>query len=192
MASTELLKMTHSVDDRVKGVEGKVQDVCDDVQDVRGDVHDVGVTIERSVQDVDHRLQSIGDYISSGVQGVDHKLDRANRSLSLQQLLIVSSAHAAPQGTNLEKAFHDGFRPQIHPPIITMHARLTIPVQLNGFSKELYSIDGNPPDPFCGYMENVRYSWPSPSVKSWLFIKFVAGSGKNILWFALLRPFQPM
>ena len=166
MASAELLKMTHSVDDRVKGVEGKVQDVCDDVQDVRGDVHDVGVTIERSVQDVDHRVQSIGGDISSGVQGVDHKLDQANRSLSLQHLLIVSSAHAAPQGNNLEKAFHDGFCPQTHQSITTTHAKLTIPVQLNGFSKEVYSIDGNPPDPFCGYMVNVRYSWPSPSVKS--------------------------
>jgi uncharacterized protein YoxC len=86
MASAELLKMTHSVDgkvmgvnDRVKGVEGKMQDVRDDVQgvdnkvqDVRGDVRDVG----DKVQDVDDRVQDIGKDISI-------KLDQANRSLFL-------------------------------------------------------------------------------------------------------------
>jgi hypothetical protein len=54
MASAELLKVTHGVDDRVKDVEGKVQDV-------RGDVQDVG----------------------SEVRGVDNKLDQVKRSLSL-------------------------------------------------------------------------------------------------------------
>jgi hypothetical protein len=37
VASAELLKITHSVDDRVKGVEGKVQDVGRDISsEVRG------------------------------------------------------------------------------------------------------------------------------------------------------------
>jgi uncharacterized protein YoxC len=89
MASAELLKITHSVDDRVKGVGEKVQDV-------RGDVHDVGNKVqgvEGKVQDirgdmqkVDHRVQSIGSNvkdISNGVQGVDHKLEQVNRSSSL-------------------------------------------------------------------------------------------------------------
>jgi hypothetical protein len=54
MAAAELLKMTHSVDDRVRGVGGQVQDVRDDVQDV-----------------------------GNKVQDVDDKLDQANRSSSL-------------------------------------------------------------------------------------------------------------
>ena len=58
MASAELLKITHSVDDRVKGVEGNVQGVHDNVLDV-----------DNKVQGVDSR-----------VQGVDHKLDQVNRS----------------------------------------------------------------------------------------------------------------
>jgi hypothetical protein len=29
-------------------------------------------------------------------------------------------------------------------------------VQLNGFFKAVYSINGNPPTPSCGYTENVR------------------------------------
>jgi methyl-accepting chemotaxis protein len=89
IASAEVLKMTHSVADGVKGVDGKVQDVCSDVhdvgdkvqgvegraQDVRGDVQGVRVEMQElgnKVQDVDHR-----------VQGVDDKLDHANRSLFL-------------------------------------------------------------------------------------------------------------
>ncbi len=64
MASAEQLKMTHSVDDRVRGVERQVQDVRNDMQNVRGDV------------------QEIGKHISSRVQGVDDKLDQADRSLS--------------------------------------------------------------------------------------------------------------
>jgi len=55
MASAEQLRMTHSVDHRVRGVEGQVQEVRDDLQDV-------------------------GDK----VQDVDDKLDQANRSLSFQ------------------------------------------------------------------------------------------------------------
>jgi DNA anti-recombination protein RmuC len=66
MASAELLKVTHDVDDRVKSVEGKVQDV-------RSDVHNV-----------DDRVQAIGSNISSRVQAVDDKLDQVNRSLFLQ------------------------------------------------------------------------------------------------------------
>jgi uncharacterized protein YoxC len=85
MASAELLKMAHSVDgkvmgvdDRVKGVEGKMQDVRGDVQGVGNKVQDV----RGDVRDVDDRVQDIGKDISIRVQGVDDKLDQANRSLS--------------------------------------------------------------------------------------------------------------
>ena len=100
MASAELLKITHSVDgkvisvdNRVKGIEGKVQEVRSNIHDVgnriqgvegrvqhvRVDVQDVG----NKVQDVEHRVQTIGSNISNRVQGVDHKLDQVTRSLFL-------------------------------------------------------------------------------------------------------------
>jgi predicted nuclease with TOPRIM domain len=70
MASTELLKMSQSidgkvmrVDDRVKSVEGKVQDVGSMVQSAEG-------RVRGDVQDIRHK-----------VQGVDDKLDQASRSL---------------------------------------------------------------------------------------------------------------
>jgi methyl-accepting chemotaxis protein len=75
MASAELLKMTRSVDDRVRGVE-------QGVQDVRGDMQDVG----NNVKGIDDGVQGIGSDvkdISSDVRGVDHKLDQINRSWSL-------------------------------------------------------------------------------------------------------------
>jgi hypothetical protein len=59
MASAEQLKMTHSVGDRVRGVEGQVQDVRDDVQDV-----------------------------GNKVQGVDDKLDQVHSSLFPLTLIV--------------------------------------------------------------------------------------------------------
>ena len=135
MAAAELLKMTHSVDDKVKGVEGKVQDVRSDVHNVHSDVHDVG----------------------NKVQGVDDRLDQANRLSSLLPLLFVPSTHTPSQGTSSERIIYDGFRPRIHPPIITSHATLITTVQLNGFFKEVYSINGNPLALFCGYTGSVRH-----------------------------------
>ncbi len=63
----------------------------------------------------------------------------------------------ATQGTRFEIIFYDGFRRQIHPSIITLPARLITMVQLNGFFKGVYSMNGNPLGPSCGYMESVRY-----------------------------------
>jgi hypothetical protein len=145
MASAELLKMTRrvdgkvtGVDDRVKGVEGKVQDVCDDVQDVGN-----------KVQCVDDRIQGIG-------VDVKDKLGQVNRSWSLKNLFIIPDAQTASQGTSSEIVFRDGLPPQIHPLIITTHAKLITLVQLNGFIKAVYSTNGNPLDRSCGYTENVR------------------------------------
>ena len=84
-------------------------------------------------------------------------------------------------------AFCDGSHPQIHPLIITLHARLTTKVQLNGFFKAVYSINGNPPARSCGYTENVRYSWPSSRDDPRSSSLFIAGSGKSVIWFAFLR-----
>ena len=169
MASAELLKMTHIVDGKVMGVDDRVKDVEAKVQDVRSDVHDVGnkvLDVEGRVQAVCGDVQNVGNDISIRVQGVDDKLDRVDRSLFLYSLLLISSTHTFSQGTSSKIVFHAGFCPQIHPPIITLRPKLTTTVQLNGFFKEVYSINGNPPVPFCGYTENVRWSWPSLSVNS--------------------------
>ena len=65
MASAEQLRMTHNIDDRVRGVGGRVQEVRVDVQEVRVDV-----------QDARGELRDVGNM----VQDVDDKFDQANRS----------------------------------------------------------------------------------------------------------------
>ena len=145
MASAELLKMTHTVDWKVKGVDDRVKSVEGKVQDVRGDVQEVGNMVRCDVQDTRDK-----------VQVVDNKLDQANRSLSLQPLVIIPGAQQASQGTSSEIIFYVGFHRQIHPPIITSHAKLVTSGHLNGFFGAVYSISGNPLARSCGYMENVR------------------------------------
>ena len=161
MASAEQLKMTHSVDgkvmgvdDRVRGVEGQVQGVRGDVQGVRDDVQDVRVDVRdvgNMVQDVDDRVQGI----DSNIQAVDDKLDQASRSLSFQTVIVIPRAQTASQGTSSEIVSYDGFRPQIHPPIIISHAKPITTAQHNGFSKEAYSISGNLLAHSYGYTESV-------------------------------------
>ena len=155
MASAELLKVTHSVDGKVDDIHGDVQDVGSKVQNVDGrvqnvqhDVQDVG----NKVQDVDNKVQDIG----SDVKDVSSEVREVNRSLSLL-CLVVSRAQRATQGISLETTFYDGFRRQIHPSIITLHARFITRVQLDGFFKGVYSMNGKPPVLSCGYMGNVCY-----------------------------------
>ena len=149
MAAAELLKMTHSVDgkvmvvdDRVRGVTGQVQDVRGDVQDVRGDVQDVRVDVQDvrvDVQDVRVDVQDArGD-----LRDVGNMVQDANSSSSLQTRIVIPQAQTVSQGTSSEIVSYDGFRPQIHPPIITLHAKPITTARLNGFSKEVYLVNGN-------------------------------------------------
>ena len=156
MASAELLKMTHSVDtkvtgvdDRVKVVDTKITGVDDRVKAVDDKLQDVGKDVRGDVQDVGDKVQS-----------VDDKLDQVNRSFFLTPALVPST-QTASQGINLGIVFYDGFRPQIHPSITTLHAKLITTVQLNGSFRAVCSVSGNPPTPSYGYTENVRYSSPS-------------------------------
>ena len=147
IASAEQLKMTHGVDGKVMGVDNRVRGVEEQVQGIRGDVQDVRVDVCGDVRDVGNK-----------VQDVDNKLDQVNRSLSFQTLIVIPRAQTTAQGTTSEIVSYDGFPPQIHPPIITSHPKPITTAQLNGFSKEVYSITGNLLAPSCGYTENVRYS----------------------------------
>jgi len=144
MASAELLRMMRSIDGKVMGVDDRVKGIEGKIQDVYSDVHDVG----------------------NKVEGVDDNSDQVKRSFSFQPLLLIPSTHTSPQGTSSEIVISDGFRPQIHLSIMTLHATLVTTLLLNGLFKQVYSINGNPLVPSCGYTANVRFSWPSPSIDS--------------------------
>ena len=150
MAFAELLKVTHSVDAKVTGVDDRVRDVGEQVDDVRGDVQVIG----DKVQDIDHRVQGIG----SDVNDISCEVREVNRSLSCSTLLVVLRAQTMTQGICSEIVFFDGFRRQIHPSTITLHPKLITMAQRNGFFKEKHLINGNPLVHSCGYTESVCHS----------------------------------
>jgi len=79
MASAEQLRIAHSVEGKVIGVDERVQGVGDEVQDVGKKVEDVN----DKVQGVDDKVQGIDDgmkVVEDKVQAVDRKLDDTNRS----------------------------------------------------------------------------------------------------------------
>ena len=154
MASAELLKVAHSVSGQVMVVDDRVKDVEERVGDVSGDVREVG----KRVGDVDDRVQGVSSNvqdITDRMQGVQGNLDQANRLSSPCRILHSEDSDISSQGTNSEIVFYSGFRLLIHPPIIILHAKLTTAIQLNGSFKAVYSANGSPLLPSCGYMENV-------------------------------------
>jgi hypothetical protein len=71
-------------------------------------------------------------------------------------MLIIPRAQTDLQGTSSEIVFYDGYRPQIHPSIITLRIKPITTIHLNGSFKEESSINGNRRAPYYGYTENVR------------------------------------
>ena len=119
MASAELLKMTHSVDWKVKGVDDRVKSVEGKVQDVRGDVQEVGNIVLSDVQDARDK-----------VQVVDDKLDQANCSLSLQLFVIIPGAQTGITGNQLR----DNLLRWLSPPDPSTNHNITCKAHHNGTS----------------------------------------------------------
>jgi methyl-accepting chemotaxis protein len=80
MAAAENLRITHSVRDEVKVVDGKVERVEDKVEDVGDKVENVGGHVEEigdKVEDIGDKVENIGDKvedIGDKVQCVDEKV----------------------------------------------------------------------------------------------------------------------
>jgi len=74
MAAAELLKITHSVESKVEGMDDRMKGVDDRVQDVGDKMHDV---VDK-VQGVDDSVQEVGDR----VQDLDNKMDQVSCSSS--------------------------------------------------------------------------------------------------------------
>ncbi|KAH9016734.1 hypothetical protein EDB85DRAFT_702270 [Lactarius pseudohatsudake] len=82
MATAEVLRVTHGVDDKVKVVGFQVEGVNKGVQDVDGKVDGVDERVQgvdERVQDVDERVQGVDERVQSvdeRVQGVDERVQR--------------------------------------------------------------------------------------------------------------------
>ena len=184
MASAELLRITHSVEGRVIGVEAKVEDIGGDVQNVDKRVH----VVDDRVQGVDEKIQGIDvkvKDVGNGIQDIDSKLDDTRRSSPL--LFIISSAQASLQGTYSVVVFYSGFRLQIHAPTITLHPMPITTAQLNGFLMAVFLKNGNLLVPSCGFTENVCSSLTLLRATNPDHFLSIAGSGKSVLRFVLLQ-----
>jgi len=79
MAAAEQLKIAHSVEGKVTGVDERVKEVGGDVQSISKKVQGV----DDRVQGVDDKVQGIDSEVKGIGQSVHDKLDGANRSSSL-------------------------------------------------------------------------------------------------------------
>ena len=136
MASAEQLRIAHSVEGKVIGIDKRVRGIGNDVQDVGKNVEDV----------------------RDEVQGVDRKLDDTNRWSSPNACYLLPNAQVYSQRTCSVTIFCDGFRLPIRPQTTTLHPKLIMTVPLSGFFKAVFSTNGSPPVRFCGYTENVCFS----------------------------------
>ena len=82
MASAEQLRIAHSIEGKVMGVDERVQGVGDDMKNMGKTVEDVS----DKVQDVDDKVQGVDEGVKdvgNKVQAVDRKLGDTNRSSCL-------------------------------------------------------------------------------------------------------------
>ena len=100
MALAEVLRLTHSVRDEVKVVDGKVEGVSDKVEDVGDKVDDVGDKVDDvgdKVEDVGEKVEDIGDKVEDivdKVQSLDEKLQvviNGGRGMSIQSPMSSNS-----------------------------------------------------------------------------------------------------
>jgi archaellum component FlaC len=104
VASAEILRITHSVEEKMMSVDNRVQGVDDKIQGI-GD----------KIQGIDDEVKGVGDK----VQSVDGKLEYQSHVIS-SLLLFLSKAQTFSQGTCSAIICFAGYRPQIHPPITTL------------------------------------------------------------------------
>ena len=166
MASAELLKITHSVDDRVKGVEGNVQEVHSNVLDVGNKVEGVDSRVQgvdNRVQGVDNRVQGVDNTlqgISSDVQGVDDKLDQVYRSLSF------NTHHSERSHSFTGNQLRDSLLRWLSPPDPSINHNIASKAHHNGTGQ--WFLQGSifskwkSTDPFLWMHGKRVLLWPSP------------------------------
>ena len=159
MATAQVLKVTHRVDERVRGV---------------GD----------EVLGVDNRVARVDDRVAR----VDDSVDQVKRTSSPDCIDTWNVAQSSSQKINYDKIFVDGSPRQIPPRTTTLPVVLiTREPQLGSF-KAVYIRNGNRRLRFSGFMENVSRC-PTPYLTTPEGILCIAGAGKSILWFVNSLPF---
>ena len=78
MATAQLLTLTHGVDDKVKGVDGKVTRIDDEVKDMGGKVDDIGDAVRVVHEGAQYIMFSYSFLVN--VYGNRWKGDQSNRA----------------------------------------------------------------------------------------------------------------
>ena len=153
MAIAENLKVTYTVDDRMKGVVDKVLDVSDAVKGV-----DARVTnIDDGVHLIIDGAQTV--FISSPKihESRCPKLwTTSNVRMPIATWMLNVQTQSLFQGANCDKTFVHGSLHQIPLRTTILHAVLIIREQPIGFLKAAYLGSGNQLAPCCGFTESVR------------------------------------
>jgi len=173
MAAAQNLKATHTVDERVKGVADTVEAIENKVADIDDQVD----VVNDRVASVNEKVVTIDDKVK-GIAGDVDEMRRSSSKLTLLTMLSYSSC----QATNYGKALTNG-SPHLTPrPTTISHVVLITRKLQHGFFKAGFIRSGRQLARFFGFMENVcPFLFPSqlPLIPS----RFVAGSGKSVIWF---------
>ena len=157
MAMAQVLRVTHTIEERVRGVADTLLGVDD-----RGARIEDGVTnVDERVAGVDDRVAGVDDRVAgvgSRVAGVDNKVDQVQSSSSPSIINAICEALSSFQEINYRRVFTDGYPHQTHLRIITSHAVPTTKEQRPGSLKEAFSKNGCPRVRFFGFTVNVHPS----------------------------------
>ena len=182
MATAQVLKVTHTVDDRLRVVENRVIDVDNKVAGVDDRVACVGervAGVDDNIKDIDDKVAVIIDGAQPFLFGQQENILNSDvprrktdegchttsrrRHGSSKTLVIFFFLHshgmqakAFLQGIKYDRTFGDGSLPRIHLLTTTLLVVLIASKQRTGSSKEVSSPNGNPMGHFCGSMGNVR------------------------------------
>ena len=196
MASAELQRRIHSVDDGVRGIRRGVEDVDNNVQSVHSkvecvnkgvqDVHDTVQGVELRLRGIDNKVQDVDDK----VQGVHNEVYQGNR----QHLTLLSSLINLIFLTG--NRLRDNFRTWLSPPNPSQNHNILCDAHYKGTTKWFsgggifndWKSSGS-----CLWIHGKRAFFLAFSMRSVLTTsKPIAGSGKSVLWFVLspLLPFS--
>ena len=158
MATAQVLKATHAVDDKVVRVENKVDGIDEGVDRVN---ERVICGKQPSLISQQGNTQSIlmcleGKETRLAIQKVADDMDQV-KSLSFSFCVDISEqAKASQQGINYDRTFANGSLRQIPLRTTTLPAPPIASKKQSGFSKEVLSPNGNPMVHFSGCTGNVR------------------------------------
>ena len=106
MATAQVLRATHTIEERVRGV-----------ADTLLGVDDRGARIEDGVTSVDNRVVGVDERVA----GVDNKVDQVKSSSYPSILNAICEVLPPFQGINCRRTFTNGYPHQIHLRIIISH-----------------------------------------------------------------------